>query len=209
MFVSGLTSEPAEQLLFSFPWLQGRHSCRNCKMVLFFDQERRLNVGQRFMARRQKKSLKVGIDLGPQFTVTLTSPVSKTITSCYASIRDTSTSKLPFNSPRSISARARRPKHRQRDETDILLAREISAITTRVCATVFAEASLFLLLDKHKLLDTLFCILIFIAYPFWFSRIAVLVPLLGSPPFQTKVAVIQLVLYLHMIRRCLLGRHNP
>jgi hypothetical protein len=76
----------------------------------------------------------------------------------------------------------------------------------RVCAAVSAEAFLFLLHDKHKLLDIIFCILIFIPYLFWFSRIAVLVPFLGSPPFQTKVAVILLLLSLHMISCCPLGR---
>jgi hypothetical protein len=36
----------------------------------------------------------------------------------------------------------------------------------RVCAAVFAEAFLFLLHDKHKLLNIIFCILIFIPYLF-------------------------------------------
>jgi hypothetical protein len=60
---------------------------------------------------------------------------------------------------------------------------------------------LLLLLDDHKFLDTILCLMFFLPYPFCFSRVAELVPLNGSPPFQTKVLVILVLVLLHLISR--------
>ncbi|KAF7507972.1 hypothetical protein GJ744_009869 [Endocarpon pusillum] len=78
---------------------------------------------------------------------------------------------------------------------------EYRAIATNICIFVFAETLILLLLDEQKFLDTIFCILFFIPYPFWFSRVAVLVPLLASPPHGTKVSVILLLMCLHRTSR--------
>lgn len=74
-------------------------------------------------------------------------------------------------------------------------------ILYKVCMVAIAEALLFLLLDKHKFVDTIIWVLFFIPYPFWFSRIGVLVPVIASPPFETKILVILVLLFLHGISR--------
>lgn len=77
-----------------------------------------------------------------------------------------------------------------------------SPSTTCLAAAAAGFSLLLLLLDKHRFIDIIICLLFFIPYPFWFSRIAVLVPLVGSPPLQTKILVILLLTALHLISRC-------
>ena len=71
-----------------------------------------------------------------------------------------------------------------------------------------AAAILLLLLDKYQFLDTVLFILLFVPYPFWFSRTGVLVPFILSPPLWNKVEIILVLVLLHCISRMRIGRRD-
>lgn len=75
-------------------------------------------------------------------------------------------------------------------------------------ALAAAATTLAFLLAWHRILDTILCILFFLPYPFWFSRLAILVPLICSPPSQTKIVTIFVFVSLHWITRVQSGRRQ-
>ena len=79
--------------------------------------------------------------------------------------------------------------------------RRNQAIPIKAYFATAAITALLFLLDRHKLFDTILCILFFLPYPFRVCHLAILGPLVSSSPALTKIAAIFVFVSFHWISR--------